>query len=86
MTLMSVIVFLVIGAAAGWLAGVIVKGRGFGILGDIVIGIIGAFLGGFLLIAFGLAGLVGAGVISAILVATVGAVILLVIVKIIKKL
>lgn len=86
MTLMSVIVFLVIGAAAGWLAGVIVKGRGFGILGDIVIGIIGAFLGGFLLIAFGLAGLAGAGVISAILVATVGAVILLVIVKIIKKL
>ena len=86
MTLMSVIVFLIIGAAAGWLAGVIVKGRGFGILGDIVIGIIGAFLGGFLLIAFGLAGLVGAGVISAILVATVGAVILLVIVKIIKKL
>ncbi|WP_437556143.1 GlsB/YeaQ/YmgE family stress response membrane protein [Acidithiobacillus sulfuriphilus] len=86
MTLMSVIVFLVIGAAAGWLAGVIVKGRGFGVLGDIVIGIIGAFLGGFLLIAFGLAGLVGAGVISAILVATVGAVILLVIVKIIKKL
>ena len=86
MTLMSVIVFLIIGAAAGWLAGVIVKGRGFGVLGDIVIGIIGAFLGGFLLIAFGLAGLVGAGVISAILVATVGAVILLVIVKIIKKL
>ncbi|WP_123105737.1 GlsB/YeaQ/YmgE family stress response membrane protein [Acidithiobacillus sulfuriphilus] len=86
MTLMSVIVFLIIGAAAGWLAGVIVKGRGFGVLGDIVIGIIGAFLGGFLLIAFGLAGLVGAGVISAILVATLGAVILLVIVKIIKKL
>ncbi|MCL5980390.1 MAG: GlsB/YeaQ/YmgE family stress response membrane protein [Gammaproteobacteria bacterium] len=86
MTLMSMIVFLIIGAAAGWLAGVIVKGRGFGILGDIVIGIIGAFLGGFLLIAFGLAGLVGAGVISAILVATVGAVILLVIVKIFKKL
>ncbi len=86
MTLMSVIVFLIIGAAAGWLAGVIVKGRGFGVLGDIVIGIIGAFLGGFLLIAFGLAGLVGAGVISAILVATVGAVILLVIVKIFKKL
>jgi uncharacterized membrane protein YeaQ/YmgE (transglycosylase-associated protein family) len=83
---MSMIVFLIIGAAAGWLAGVIVKGRGFGILGDIVIGIIGAFLGGFLLIAFGLAGLVGAGVISAILVATVGAVILLVIVKIFKKL
>jgi uncharacterized membrane protein YeaQ/YmgE (transglycosylase-associated protein family) len=85
MTLLSIITFLIIGGIAGWLAGLLIKGRGFGIIGDIIVGIIGAFIGGFVLIFFGLAGLFGAGIISAIVVAFIGAVILLSIIKLVKK-
>ncbi|WCE92985.1 GlsB/YeaQ/YmgE family stress response membrane protein [Acidithiobacillus ferriphilus] len=85
MTLLSIITFLVIGGVAGWLAGLLIKGRGFGIIGDIIVGIIGAFIGGFVLIFFGLAGLFGAGIIGAIAVAFIGAVILLSIIKLVKK-
>lgn len=45
---MSILVWLVVGLIAGWLAGVVMKGGGFGILGDIVVGILGALIGGFL--------------------------------------
>ena len=48
MTLTGLIIFLVIGGVAGWLAGVIVKGGGFGLIGDIVVGIIGSLIGGWL--------------------------------------
>ena len=85
MTFLSIITFLVIGGVAGWLAGLLIKGRGFGIIGDIIVGIIGAFIGGFVLIFFGLAGLFGAGIIGAIAVAFIGAVILLSIIKLVKK-
>lgn len=84
--LMNIIVFLIVGGIAGWLAGLIIKGRGFGIIGDIIVGIIGAFIGGFILTAVGLAGLIGAGIIGAIVVALIGAIILLLIIKLIKKL
>ncbi len=46
---MDLIIFLAIGALAGWLAGVIMKGGGFGLIGDIIVGILGSFLGGWLL-------------------------------------
>ncbi|MHB1495843.1 MAG: GlsB/YeaQ/YmgE family stress response membrane protein [Acidithiobacillus sp.] len=85
MTLLSIITFLIIGGITGWLAGLLIKGRGFGIIGDIIVGIIGAFIGGFVLIFFGLAGLFGAGIISAIVVAFIGAVILLSIIKLVKR-
>ncbi|MGC9128793.1 MAG: GlsB/YeaQ/YmgE family stress response membrane protein [Acidithiobacillus sp.] len=85
MSIASLIVFLLIGAVAGWLAGLLVRGRGFGLIGDIVVGIIGAFIGGFLLTALGLAGLFGAGIIGAIVVAFIGAAVLLFIIKLIKK-
>jgi uncharacterized membrane protein YeaQ/YmgE (transglycosylase-associated protein family) len=85
MTLLSIITFLIIGGIAGWLAGLLIKGRGFGIIGDIIVGIIGAFIGGFVLIFFGLAGLFGAGIISAIVVAFIGAVILLSLIKLVKR-
>ena len=67
--------FLVIGAVAGWLAGVLMRGRGFGLLGDIVIGVIGALVGGFV---FNLLGLQWFGSLGALVTATVGSVILLV--------
>ena len=71
-----------IGAIAGWLAGVLMKGGGFGLLGDIVVGIIGAFIGGFL---FGLLGISAGGIIGSLITATVGAAVLLWIVGMIKK-
>lgn len=80
---MSLLWFLIVGAVAGWLAGVLVKGGGFGLVGDLVIGVIGAVLGGFLFSTFGAS--VGGGLIGSIVVATVGAVVLLVIVRLIKR-
>lgn len=79
----SLIVFLLIGAIAGWLAGLIVKGFGFGLLGNIVIGIVGALVAGFLFPRLGIS--LGGGVIASIIHATIGAVILLVLVKLIKR-
>ena len=71
MTLESLLIFLLIGAIAGWLAGVIVKGFGFGLVGNIVVGGVGALIAGLLLpaISFGL----GGGILAAIVHATLGA-------------
>jgi uncharacterized membrane protein YeaQ/YmgE (transglycosylase-associated protein family) len=77
---MGVIWFLVVGAVAGWLAGVLVKGGGFGLVGDLVVGVVGAVLGGFLFGEF-----LGGGLIGSIVVATIGAILLLVIVRFIKR-
>jgi uncharacterized membrane protein YeaQ/YmgE (transglycosylase-associated protein family) len=79
----GIIVWLVIGALAGWLAGLLVKGGGFGLIGDIVVGIIGALLGGWLAEALNIS--IGSGFIASIITAVVGAVILLVIVRAIKR-
>lgn len=78
----SLLLWLVIGAVAGWLAGLIVKGYGFGLVGNIVIGILGAFLGGWL---FGLLGIASYGIVGAIIGATVGAVVLLFLLKFIRR-
>lgn len=83
--LTALIIMLVVGGIAGWLAGLVVQGTGFGLVGDIVIGIIGALLAGFLFPYFGLAITVGGGVLGAIIMAFIGAVILLVVVKVIKS-
>ena len=82
MTVESIVIFLLIGAVAGWLAGVVVKGGGFGLLGDIVVGILGAFVAGLLLprFGFGLTGIVGA-----IIYAAIGAIILLLVIRLIKR-
>jgi len=82
MDLQGLIIFLAIGAVAGWLAGTLVKGSGFGLLGDIAVGIIGAVVGGFV---FGLLGISAGGLLGAIITATVGAVILLYLVRTMKK-
>ncbi len=75
---MHMILFLIIGLTSGWLAGKIVKGRGFGIAGDMIIGTLGSIMGGFL---FGRSH----GVIGSIVVATIGAIILLALVRILKR-
>jgi uncharacterized membrane protein YeaQ/YmgE (transglycosylase-associated protein family) len=74
--------FLLIGLAAGWLAGQITKGGGFGVIGDLVVGVVGAMLGGLL---FGLLGLSAAGLLGRLVVATVGAVVLLLLLRLIKR-
>jgi uncharacterized membrane protein YeaQ/YmgE (transglycosylase-associated protein family) len=71
---MNIILFLIIGALAGWLAGKIMKGKGFGFLGNLVVGIIGAIVGGFV---FDILHISGYGLIGSLVTAVVGAVILL---------
>ncbi len=79
----SLIVFILIGAIAGWLAGVLVKGFGFGLLGNIVVGIVGAFIAGWLFPVLGVS--LGSGIVASIIHATIGAVILLVIIRLVKR-
>jgi uncharacterized membrane protein YeaQ/YmgE (transglycosylase-associated protein family) len=79
----SLIVFLIIGAVAGWLAGLIVKGYGFGLIGNIVVGIIGAFIAGWLFPRLGIT--LGSGYVTAIVNATIGAVILLFLISLVKR-
>lgn len=83
MTVESLIIWIIVGAIAGWLAGLVVRGGGFGLVGNIVIGIIGAFLGGWLFGAVGL--VIFPGIINTILTATLGAIILLLIVRVLKR-
>jgi uncharacterized membrane protein YeaQ/YmgE (transglycosylase-associated protein family) len=79
----SVVVLLIVGAIAGWAAGQIVRGYGFGLIGNIVVGIVGAFIGVWLLTRLGIT--VGTGFIAATVNAIIGAVILLVIVGLFKR-
>jgi uncharacterized membrane protein YeaQ/YmgE (transglycosylase-associated protein family) len=74
------LIWLIVGAVAGWLAGLIVKGGGFGLLGDIIVGIIGAFVGGWLLTRLGVT--IGTGIVSVIATATIGAVALLALLRV----
>lgn len=82
MTLKALLVFLLIGAIAGWIAGLLMKGKGFGLAGNIVIGIIGALVGGFL---FGLLGIHAGGFLGSIITATIGAVLLIWVIGLIRK-
>ena len=82
MDIQGLIIFLAIGAITGWLAGILMKGGGFGLLGNIVVGIIGAVVGG---VVFGFLGITAGGMIGSIITATAGAALLLFIVGLIKK-
>ena len=82
MNVEELLIFLAIGAIAGWLAGTLVKGGGYGLLGNIVVGIIGAFVGGYL---FGLLGISTGGLIGSIITATVGAIVLIFAIRVLKK-
>jgi uncharacterized membrane protein YeaQ/YmgE (transglycosylase-associated protein family) len=78
----SLLVILFVGLIAGWLAGKIVRGTGFGIVGDIVVGIIGAFIGDWLLPRLGIH--LGVGIVAAIFDATIGAILLLLVVRLVR--
>ena len=79
---MEIIWFILIGLVAGWLAGKITKGSGFGIIGDIVLGVLGAVLGGVL---FNVLQLPWGGLVGRLIVATIGAVLLIFIVRLIRR-
>jgi len=79
---MNFVWFILIGLAAGWLAGQLVKGGGYGLVGDIVVGVIGALLGGFLFSTFGVSA--GGGLLGSLIVATIGAIVLLFGLRLIK--
>ena len=79
---MDFVWFIVIGIVAGFLAGVIMKGGGYGIIGDLILGVLGALLGGFL---FGLLGITSGGLIGSLITATIGAIVLIAIVRLIKR-
>jgi uncharacterized membrane protein YeaQ/YmgE (transglycosylase-associated protein family) len=80
---MEFVWFIIVGLVAGWLAGVIMKGGGFGVVGDIVVGIIGALLGGWLFSTMGVSA--GGGLLGAIVVALIGAIILIFLLRLIKR-
>jgi uncharacterized membrane protein YeaQ/YmgE (transglycosylase-associated protein family) len=80
---MSLLYWLVVGLIAGWLAGLVMKGGGYGIVVDIVLGILGGFLGGWIFSSLGIGA--GAGFAGSVIVAFVGAVVLVAITRVLKK-
>jgi uncharacterized membrane protein YeaQ/YmgE (transglycosylase-associated protein family) len=78
----SLLIMLIVGLVAGWLAGQVVQGTGFGLIGDLIIGVTGAFIGGWLLPQLGIH--LGSATISGIIDATIGALILLLVVRLVR--
>lgn len=79
----SLLVILAVGIAAGWLAGQIVQGTGFGLVGDLVVGVVGAFIASWMFPQLGIH--LGSGILSAIVEAAIGAILLLVIIRLIRE-
>jgi uncharacterized membrane protein YeaQ/YmgE (transglycosylase-associated protein family) len=79
----TLLIWLLVGAVAGWIAGAVVRGGGFGLLGDIVVGIIGAFIAGWLFPRLGFH--LGVGIVSAIIDAAIGAIVLLLVIRLIRR-
>ncbi|MBP9837149.1 MAG: GlsB/YeaQ/YmgE family stress response membrane protein [Proteobacteria bacterium] len=79
---MDILWFILIGLCAGWLAGQLMKGGGFGTMGDIVVGVIGALIGGSLFAALGVSA--GGGLVGSLVVATVGAMVLIFLLRIVR--
>ena len=77
----SLLIVLLIGLVSGWLAGQIVRGTGLGLVGNLVVGVLGALIGSWLLPQLGI--VLGAGVVNAIINATIGAVVLLLIIRLV---
>jgi uncharacterized membrane protein YeaQ/YmgE (transglycosylase-associated protein family) len=83
MTVSALVWFLIIGLIAGWLAGKVMRGGGFGVVGDMIVGVIGAFIGGWLFSLLGISA--GGGLIGSIIVAFVGALVLLFLLRLIRR-
>jgi len=83
MEMEELLVTLIVGGVAGWLAGLIIRGGGLGLIGNIVVGVLGAFIGGFLFEKLDIS--IGSGIGAALISATVGAVVLLLVIGLVKK-
>ena len=80
----SILMIIVIGGVAGWLAGLIVRGSGYGIIGDIIVGLIGAFVGNWIVRAFHLSINFGSSLADRIIISVVGAVLLMLVVGLLR--
>ncbi len=85
MAIESILIWILVGAVAGFLAGLIVKGYGLGLVGNIVVGIVGAFLAGWLLPTLGLSFSLGNPLLTSIAYATIGAVVLLLLIGLVRR-
>ena len=83
MSLISILIWIVVGAVAGWLAGLVMRGAGFGLVGNIIVGVIGAVVAGFLLPKIGL--VIGGNIVASIVNAFIGAVIVLFVVGLLRR-
>lgn len=81
----SILILIVVGVVAGWLAGTLVRGYGFGLVGNLVVGVVGAFLATWLLPKIGVNFTVGSPIVTAILYATIGAVVLLLLIGLVRR-
>ena len=79
----AIVIWLIIGAVAGWLAGQVMSGGGFGLVGDIVVGIVGAFVAGWLFPRLGIS--IGGGLVGSIIAAAVGACLLLFVARMVRR-
>ena len=79
---MEFVWFIVVGIAAGWIAGVVMKGRSMGLKLNLVVGVVGALVGGFL---FRLLGVTAGGLVGQVVIAALGAIVLLVLIRLIRK-
>jgi uncharacterized membrane protein YeaQ/YmgE (transglycosylase-associated protein family) len=82
MEIKALLLFLLIGALAGWLAGKIMRGGGFGLIGNMVLGVVGALVGGYL---FNLVDVAASGFLGSLITATVGAIVVLFVVGLFKR-
>ena len=85
MTLESILILLLVGAVVGWLAGLIVRGYGFGLVGNIIVGILGAFLAGWLLPRLGVSFTLGNALVTTIVYDTIGAVVLVLLIGLVRR-
>jgi uncharacterized membrane protein YeaQ/YmgE (transglycosylase-associated protein family) len=79
----TILVWVLVGAVAGWLASKVVQGGGLGLIGDIVVGILGAFIGSWLLVRLGVH--VGVGIIGTVITAVIGAIVLLLVIRLVRR-
>lgn len=85
MSVTAILVWIVVGAIAGWLAGQIVRGAGFGLVGNIIVGIIGAAVAGYLLPRIGLVFSIGGPIVTQILYAAIGGIVVLLVLSLIRR-
>ena len=79
----TLVIWLIVGAIAGWLAGAVVRGGGFGLVGDIIVGIVGAFIAGWLFPRLGFH--LATGIVGVIIDAAIGAIVLLLVIRLIRR-